>query len=199
MMTVRRNFKWQLGALRSQREVTVTLCFTDIEKSTALAQAMGNRRWARLLQWHDGTIREIVEDNGGEVVKTLGDGTMIAFEATHPAAHAAIEIQRAIAARQEPPQLHLRIGVHIGDVIKTGKDYIGYAVNKTARIAAAAHGGQIMVSGAFCAMLSDAPEFHRGDLTEIELRGLEGLHQVAPLLHDTASSRLSVVSGGARP
>ena len=197
-MTVRRKSRWLPGALRPQREGTVTLCFTDIEKSSALAQRLGNRRWARLLQWHDDSIRSIVEHSGGEVVKTLGDGTMIAFEATQPAAHAAIRIQRAMAARQEPPLLRLRIGVHIGDVIKTGDDYIGHAVNKAARIAAAAHAGEIMVSGAFLAMLSDAPEFHFGDTADIELRGLDGLHRVAPLLHDTAEGSLSVVSGGAR-
>lgn len=180
-----------------QREGTVTLCFTDIEKSSALAQAMGNQRWARLLRWHDATIETIVEKGGGEVVKTLGDGTMIAFDATQPAARAAIQIQRAMADRQEPPPLCLRIGVHIGDVIRTGNDYIGHAVNKAARISAAAHGGEIMVSSAFMAVLSDTPEFQFGAIAEVELRGLDGLHQLAPLLHEQTINHLSVVGTGA--
>lgn len=191
-----RKFRWLSSALRSEREGTVTLCFTDIVKSSALAQTLGNRRWARLLQWHDETIGSIVESRGGEVVKTLGDGTMIAYEATQPAAYAAIQIQRAMAARREAPQLRLRIGIHIGDVIKTGDDYIGHAVNKAARIASVARGGEIMASGAFVVMLSDSSEFEFGDISEIELRGLDGLHRVAPLLHDSETGHLSVVGGG---
>ena len=50
----------------------MTLCFTDIVESSALAQTMGNRHWAQLLQWHNETIGSIVESYGGEVVKTLG-------------------------------------------------------------------------------------------------------------------------------
>ena len=157
---------------------------------------MGNRRWARRMDWHNDAIRRIVESSGGEVVKTLGDGAMIAFEATQPAAHAAIEIQRTMEARHEPPPIRVRIGIHVGDVIRTTDDYVGHAVNKAARIAAAARGGQIMVSDAFSTMLSEAPEDHLGNIEDIELKGLEGVHRVAPLLHDTPPNRLSVVSGG---
>ena len=194
MMTARHKSKRSHGALEPLREVTVTLCFTDIEQSSGLAQAMGNRRWARLMQWHNDTIGAIVESHGGHVVKTLGDGTMIAFEATQPAAHAAIEIQRAMIARREPPVIRLRVGIHIGDVIETGGDYIGHAVNKAARIAAAARGGQIMVSDAFSTMLSEAPECLLGDIEVVKLKGLDGVHQVAPLLYDAEGSSLSLVS-----
>ena len=163
-------------------EGTITLMFTDIESSTRLAREVGDQRWAAVMEWHDANIKGIVESHGGAVVKTLGDGAMIAFEAAQPAARAAMQIQRAIAGRTEAPPLRLRIGIHTGDVVRTESDYLGHAVNKAARIAAAAEGGQIMTSNVARAMLADSPEFTFGATADVELKGLDGVHEVAPLL-----------------
>lgn len=162
-------------------EGTVTLMFTDIEDSTSWASELGDEAWAETVTWHDQSVRRIVEEHSGVVVKTLGDGAMAAFESTRLAARAAIGIQQAIARASDRPRIRVRIGLHVGDVVQTGDDYLGQAVNKAARIASAATGGQIVVSGAVSALLADIPEFRFGTPFDTELKGLPGVHQVVPL------------------
>jgi len=123
------------------RQGTITLLVTDVESSTELAAAAGDERWAEIIDWHDATIRRIVEDCGGTVVKTLGDGAMAAFDSVRGAARSAIAIQRAFAERTEPPELLIRIGLHVGDAVFAEDDFMGSTVNKAARVAAAARGG----------------------------------------------------------
>lgn len=80
-----------------------------------------------------------------------------------------------------PIDLSLRIGVHIGDVVHADDDLLGNAVNKAARIASSADGGQIVVSRVVHAMLGESPEFTLGDTIEADLKGLPGLHEIKPL------------------
>ncbi|HSM01396.1 MAG TPA: adenylate/guanylate cyclase domain-containing protein [Acidimicrobiia bacterium] len=164
------------------RQGTVTLLFTDIEGSSELAQEVGDADWATVVRWHDDTIRAIVERAGGSVVKTLGDGAMIAFESVRDAARAAGEIQRAIAQRSESPGLRLRMGIHTGDAVSAEGDYIGTAVNKAARVAASASGGQIMASSAARALLEDDAQFAFGERRVVELKGIGGLHEISELV-----------------
>jgi adenylate cyclase len=176
------------GELRSTvSEGTITLVFTDVEDSTSWAERLGDEIWAEIITWHDETIGRIAASHGGIVVKTLGDGAMIAFESTRQAARAAIDIEREMGAYDGKAPLQLRIGIHIGDVVQTGDDYLGHAVNKAARIAAAASGGQIMVSRVVRAMLGDTPEFVFGNTADVELKGLPGVHEVAPLLWESGA------------
>ncbi len=163
-------------------EGTVTLMFTDLVDSTAWLTQLGDDRWAETVAWHDATIREIVEDRGGSIVKMLGDGAMAAFDSTRAAAHAAVAIQEAISGAEAQPGLEVRIGLHAGEVVLTGEDYLGQAVNKAARIASAATGGEVQVSTTVAALLSDNPDFEFGDPVETTLKGLDGTHQVMPLL-----------------
>lgn len=162
-------------------EGTVTIVFTDIEDSTTLAAALGDTRWADVIKWHDDAIASIASSHGGTLIKSLGDGAMLAFESTRMAARAAMEIQRSIMGDDAPLDLRIRIGVHIGDVVHTEDDLLGSAVNKAARIASSAKGGQIVVSRVVQAMLAESPEFSFGDTVEAELKGLPGLHEITPL------------------
>ena len=163
-------------------EGTVTLVFTDIEDSTDLSAQVGDARWADTIRWHDATISSIVADHGGTVIKTLGDGAMLAFESTRLAARAAGAIQRAITSDDAPTPLKVRIGIHVGDVVHTGDDLLGHAVNKAARIASSASGGQIVVSRVVHAMIAESNEFTFGPSWEAELKGIPGLHEVTPLI-----------------
>ncbi len=163
-------------------EGTVTLVFTDIEDSTDLSSMLGDTNWADAIRWHDATISSIVAGHGGTVIKSLGDGAMLAFESTRLAARAAIAIQHAITADDAPVALKIRIGIHIGDVVHTGDDLLGHAVNKAARIASSADGGQIVVSRVVHAMLSESNEFAFGTSIEAELKGIPGLHEITPLV-----------------
>jgi adenylate cyclase len=162
-------------------EGTVTLMFTDIVDSTIWLTQLGDESWARVVGWHDGVVRDAVEGNGGVVVKTLGDGVMAAFDSTRAAARAACAIQSAVTTATDQPDIEVRIGLHVGEVMLTGEDYLGRAVNKAARIASAAAGEEIMVSSAVAALLGDDPEFEFGQSTDVVLKGLEGTHQVVPL------------------
>jgi hypothetical protein len=96
--------------------------------------------------------------------------------------HDACEIQKTMAAPSDRPDIEVRIGLHVGEVMQTGDDFLGQAVNKAARIASAASGGEVRVSNAVAALLGDNPEFEFGAPVETVLKGLEGMHSVLPLL-----------------
>jgi len=124
---------------------TATILFTDVVGSTALSRSMGDRRWSDLITSHLGAVRRVVERERGTVVKTVGDGGMYVFDSGASALMAAIGIQESVAALAED-DLKLRVGVHTGDAIHSQGDFYGSAVNKAARVAAAAIGDQILVS-----------------------------------------------------
>ncbi len=129
--------------------VTGTVCFlmTDIEGSTRLVAALGEE-FPRLLDEHFAVLDEAVTANGGTVVSSEGDSVFAVFPAARQAMAAAIDGQRAIAAHQWPSaaDLKVRMGIHAGEAVMGGRDYTGIDVHRTARIAAAAWGGQIIVS-----------------------------------------------------
>lgn len=158
---------------------TVTLVFTDVVDSTALSRSIGDDAWSRAITAHLESTREIVESEGGSVVKTLGDGGMYSFESGAAALRAAVRIQRAVAEASEPA-ITLRVGVHTGDVVLAGDDFLGSAVAKAARVASAAEGGQVLVSSTTAGMVNPA-EFQFDTPISVELKGLEGTHQLHPL------------------
>ncbi len=169
------------------RDGTVSLVFTDIEDSTQLAAQLGDSVWVDALNRHHHAIERIIAPRGGTVVKTLGDGAMIAFASTREAVRAAIEIQRDHAGSTGDIAMGVRVGVHVGDAVASDSDYLGTTVNKAARIAAAAEGAQIMVSEAVRVMLGDSREFALGDAVPMKLKGLDGVHEVTEVLWDRAS------------
>jgi class 3 adenylate cyclase len=125
-----------------------TFVFTDIVKSTALVEAMGDEAWAGLVRWHDQTLRGLIARHGGEEVDHAGDGFFIAFVDAAPALDRAVAIQRALAEHRRDhgfaPQV--RIGVHTSVAIHEGGKYKGKGVHEAARIGALAGGGEIVVS-----------------------------------------------------
>ena len=157
---------------------TAALMFTDIEGSTSLAHELGDTEWARLLAEHDRTITEIAGRHGGTVVKTLGDGALVAFGGARPTLRCAGELQAAFAGKP----FAVRIGVHAGDVVHAGDDVIGSTVNKAARVAAAAAGGQVIVSAVTRELAGESDEFDYGDPFLAELKGIPGVHELVPLL-----------------
>lgn len=163
-------------------EGTVALMFTDIVDSTAWLTQLGDEQWARLVGWHDEMVRHTVGSHGGVVVKTLGDGAMAAFDSTRSATRAARQIQETLGTPSDRPEIEVRIGLHVGEVVLTGEDYLGRAVNKAARIASAAAGGEVYVSNAVAALLGDDPEFEFGESSRVELKGLDGTHEIIPLI-----------------
>lgn len=144
--------------------------FTDIESSTALATAMGEDEWDRVLRWHDRLIGDCISEHGGVVVKHEGDGVFAAFGDGAGAVEAAVAIQKRLAAHREQHGFApaVRIGVHAGSAIERGGDFFGMAVNTAARVMTLASGGQIVVSESLSAECGERAR----DPRSIELKGL---------------------------
>ena len=128
---------------------TVTLLFTDIEGSTRLLRALGDR-YAELLATHNEIMRAVWSDYGGYEVDTQGDSFFVSFATATTAVAAAIAAQRALAAQAWPGggTLAVRMGLHTGAPRVVGARYVGLDVNRAARVGATAHGGQILLTQA---------------------------------------------------
>jgi predicted ATPase/class 3 adenylate cyclase len=132
---------------RSLPEGSVTFLFTDIEGSTRLLQRLGDR-YPEVLAAHARLLREALARHGGREVATYGDAFFIAFADAGDAVAAAIDAQRSLLGE---PWIHgspvlVRMGLHTGTAAIVDDDYVGFDVHRAARIAAAAHGGQVVVS-----------------------------------------------------
>ena len=155
---------------------TLTFLFSDIEGSTRLVQSLGDA-FPVVLERHQALLRQAFEDEGGVEVVTEGDSFFVVFRSAVSAILAAAAAQRAVAGEPWPAeagQLRVRIGLHTGEGTLGGDNYVGLDVHRAARIGAAAHGGQILLSDATRALV-------RGSLpADLELRDL-GEHRLKDL------------------
>lgn len=144
---------------------TVTFLFTDVEGSTALLNELGAERYADALTDHRAVIRGACLRNGGVEVDTQGDAFFFAF-ATAPGALAAASALTERLAGNGP--IRVRVGVHTGTPLRGDEGYVGRDVHRAARIAAAGHGGQVLVSAATASLvdteLTDLGEHRFKDL-----------------------------------
>ena len=126
---------------------TVTFLFTDIEGSTSLLRALGDS-YARLLEDHRDLIRRAVAQHGGYELGTEGDSFFVAFERASQAVQAAVAAQHALIRHPwgDGAEIRVRMGLHTGEATLGSEGYVGLPVHQGARIASAAHGGQILVS-----------------------------------------------------
>jgi class 3 adenylate cyclase len=156
---------------------TVTLLFTDIVDSTGLAERIGDQRWIGVLRAHDELVREQVGRHGGEEVKHHGDGFMVAFRSARRALLAAIAIQRSLEEhrRQHPDHpVHVRVGLHSGEVVADDGDLFGRNVILASRITAAAGPDEVLAS-ALTKQLADAGgDLGFGPGRSLSLKGLSG-------------------------
>ncbi|MBA3235666.1 MAG: hypothetical protein H0T59_06720 [Chloroflexi bacterium] len=134
---------------------TVTFLRTDVEGSMRLVRELGSA-WDDVNATHLGIIRSAVESHGGFVVRTEGDAVFAAFPEARAATEAAVAAQRALHEHHWPMDggLAVRMGLHSGEAHLAGDDYGGFDVNRAARVAAAGHGGQIVLSGTTAALVA---------------------------------------------
>jgi len=130
------------------RSVERTFMFTDIERSTALAEVMGDAAWNDVLRWHDRALRECIREHDGRVVKHEGDGFFVAFEDTAPAVRCAVAIQQLLDGHRARQGFApgVRIGVHQGPATERHGDYFGMAVNVAARVMSLAGAGEVLAT-----------------------------------------------------
>jgi predicted ATPase/class 3 adenylate cyclase len=135
---------------------TVTFLRTDVEGSMRLVRELGPA-WDAVSASHMGIVRRAIDDHGGICVRTEGDAVFAVFPEARAAAAAAIAAQQALIAHRWPDgaDLRVRMGLHSGEAYLAGDDYGGFEVNRAARIAAAGHGGQIVLSETTRALVAD--------------------------------------------
>ena len=162
---------------------TVTIVFTDIEGSTALNATFGDRGWIEVLRAHNRVVADQVRAHGGTVVHGLGDGFMLAFPTARGAARCAVAIERTIGQTFNDPgsPIRVRVGIHTGEVVKQADEFFGQAVNYAARVAAAAAGGEVLVSGLVHDLLATEREFHFGEPRDALLKGIDGPQRLYPM------------------
>jgi adenylate cyclase len=160
----------------------VVIVFSDIEGSTQRNEELGDRRWVQLLERHNKLIRKCVEDCDGHVVKSQGDGFMIAFSDPGQAVRCCIAVQRALQEGTERwDHIRVRIGAHMGTSVRRGDDLFGRNVAMAARVAAQADGGEILVSEPVREAVDGLPDIRLGSPREVELKGFRGSHAVYPV------------------
>jgi predicted ATPase/class 3 adenylate cyclase len=133
---------------------TVTFLFTDIEGSTRLLQELGDR-YAGLRDEHAAIVRRAIARGDGVEVSTEGDSFFVVFPNPAGALKAAVSAQRGLADHRgdNGAPLRVRMGLHTGEGVRGGDNYVGIDVNRAARIAGAAHGGQVLLSGSTRALV----------------------------------------------
>ena len=163
------------------RDGTLTILFSDIEDSTALNERLGDRAWLKVLGAHDQIVRRSTRRRGGRIVKSQGDGFMIAFADAEDAIRSAIEIEGELAAaprRLRGTPIAVRIGIHTGPALEKGGDLFGRNVALAARVAAEARGGEILVTAETSEAAAGAEDLVFADPREVELKGLPGSHRL---------------------
>src|SRR6056297_2057320 len=168
-----------VDTMRTRRHdvVDLTIVFTDIVASS--------QRWEsnpdtmrELLTHHDAATEQSVVTTGGTVHKHTGDGVIAVFTDPLAALDACVAIHRRLASgpadlgRPDVEPLAVRIGAHRGVVEQRAGDLFGPPMNRCARIAAAGHGGQVLVSGVLADSVSDHPAARFRDVGVHRLRGL---------------------------
>jgi class 3 adenylate cyclase len=178
---------------------TVTIFFSDIRGFTDYTDAHGDAEAYRMLQHHNGLVKEQIALYQGHIVKTLGDSYMVSFDAARNAITCAIAVQRQLAqynSTQHGPKIEIGIGINMGEPIREGDDLFGSSVNLASRICAVAGAGRILVSEAVryvATRLESADYIDRGyfeikgfqepqHLFEVDWSGLGAIRatQVAP-------------------
>ncbi|HEU5212887.1 MAG TPA: ABC transporter substrate-binding protein [Gaiellaceae bacterium] len=172
---------------------TVTFLFTDIEGSTRLLSALGQHRYDELLTEHDTLMRAAFAAHEGRVVDTQGDSFFVAFRTAADAVAAAVDAQRDLTAWRG--DVKVRMGLHTGEP-KVGEErYVGIGVHRAARIGAAGHGGQVLLSSTTKELAEEdlAPGVTIRDLGERRLKDIEQPQHVYQLVIDGLPSEFGAL------
>jgi predicted ATPase/class 3 adenylate cyclase len=170
--------------MTAQPAGTVTLLFTDIEGSTRLLERLGGERYTEALSLHRHLLRGAFERHGGYEVDYEGDAFFVAFSRAEDAVTAAASAQQALAAADWPEdqEFRVRMGIHTGEPLALPPKYVGLDVHRAARIMAAGHGGQVLLSQTTRDLLDQRYELR--DLGGHRLKDLSGPQRLFQLRID---------------
>ncbi len=137
---------------------TLTFLFTDIEGSTEMLRRIGQAAYAAVLTDHHSIIRSGIAAHEGKEMGTQGDGFFVVFSSPSACVSAVLETQRALSSHEWPADEHVRVrmGIHSGEAAETASGLVGLEVHRAARVAAVAHGGQVLVSLAAGGLVRDS-------------------------------------------
>src|SRR2546428_1798687 len=179
---------------------TLTFRFTDIEGSTKLQTELGTDRYQDVLETHTRILRDAFKDGGVEI-RVEGDALFVVFPVAAKAVRATAAAQRALAAATFPhgATVRVRMGMHTGEgrpaTVDAGADYVGIDVNRAARVAAAGHGGQGLLTEATATLAR--PDLGDGvsirDLGEFRLKDLATPEQLYQLVITRAAAGFPAV------
>jgi class 3 adenylate cyclase len=178
--------------MRSLPGGTVTFVFTDIEGSTRLLQELGDEAYGRVSSDHRRLVRETFGARGGSEIDTQGDAFFFSFPRARDAVSAAVDAQRALRDHEWPEghELRVRMGLHTGEPHVGEEGYLGLDVVRAARISAAGHGGQILISETTRALLGnqlpEGVDVH--DLGQQHLKDVQHEHIYELTIDGTAAS-----------
>jgi class 3 adenylate cyclase len=172
-------------------EGTVTILFSDMVNYAGMTERMGDEMSRELLRDHHQIVRRLLGDHGGREVKVQGDGFMVAFGGVARALRCASAMQREFYAYSDahperPIQVH--IGVHTGEAMEEGDDFLGHTVIVASRLADVALPGEVLVSSLSAQLVERTGEFSFVDYREATLKGLTRPQQVATLLWTKTAS-----------
>lgn len=154
----------------------VAILFSDIEGSTAINEEIGDQAWVRLIERHAALVQRQVRRHRGHVVKSQGDGFMIAFARPEEAVECGLDIQREL--RDPPDGIRVRIGIHEGTSVRRGEDLFGRNVAMAARVAALAQGGEVLVSEPVRDAVAGNGGISCDEGRDVELKGLRGTYRL---------------------
>jgi YVTN family beta-propeller protein len=164
---------------------TVTFLFTDVEGSTRLVKQLGEG-YAAVLAEHQRLLREAFAQYGGHEIDTQGDSFFVAFRRARDAVAGAVAAQRALAAHEWPvgAEVRVRMGLHSGEPAVGDDRYTGLGVHRAARISAAGHGGQVLLSEATRSLVEDdlPPGVRLRDLGRVALKDLDRPERISQLV-----------------
>ena len=161
------------GQAASAARVTRTFMFTDIVTSTDLIGLVGDEAWAELLSWHNRELRSAFASHRGEEVKSTGDGFFVTFDKPGEAIECAVDIQQRMTRhrREHGFAPSVRIGLHVAEATRDGRDYAGRGVHIAARVGGAASSGEILATAEVLEQAGQT-RFKLSELRALPLKGV---------------------------
>ena len=172
--------------MSERASAVVTILFTDLVGSTELLARAGDEEAQRIFRAHHDLLSDVATEYGGDEVKWLGDGLMVAFPSAAGAVRAALAMRSATRRPVRGEDLSIRVGLNVGEALREAADFFGLPVVVARRLCDRADAGQILCTDVVAGLLAGRPEFVFRDVGKLELKGVSNAVSVFEV-HDEAT------------